>query len=403
MKTIEHKLSLEIFEHSADPGIVIPQGDSSRSLQITLTKKGEIYEIPENSRPVFTALKPDGAVIFNEAALSENRILHRLSPQTTAVAGTLRCQLRLYGYDGELLISPGFSLLISEAVYNEGDEIESRDELSALTGLVTETNELIDTIRQSLTEGDFTPSFTVGSVSTLPHGEMAAVELTGTKAAPILNFAIPQGPQGQAESLIPDSQLSLNSTKPVQNTVITAALNQKLDKSEFELSSKNFVQNEVFSDTLSNFVELEEIGNYLETKVDKISGMGLSSNDFTDAEKSKLSGISPNANNYSLPALGVGSTHLANAAVTEEKIAANAVTESFTLTLPAENWQANAQTLSAEVAESDTLIVSPAPQSHAAWCEAGVYCSGQSEKALTFACSAVPAAALTVNVTVIKK
>lgn len=41
-------------------------------------------------------------------------------------------------------------------------------------------------------------------------------------------------------------------------------------------------------------------------KVDKISGKGLSANDFTDAEKSKLAGVAANANNYSLPLAASG-------------------------------------------------------------------------------------------------
>lgn len=355
-------------------------------------------------RAVFTALKPDGAVIFNEASVEGCRIVYPLTAQTTAASGTMQCQLRLYGYDGELLISPGFTFLVSETVYDEGDEIESKDEISALTGLVTETNELIDSVRQSLTAGDFTPAFTVGTVATLPYGQMAAVELTGSKEAPVLNFSIPAGPQGQAEQLVPDTKLDLNSTKPVQNTVITAALNEKLSKSDYELSSKEFVKNSELDETLSNFVELEEIGNYLEVKVDKISGMGLSSNDFTDAEKSKLSGISPNANNYSLPALGVGSGHLAKGAVTEEKIAENAVTDSFTLTLPAANWADNSQTLSAPgVTATATLIVSPAPGSFEACCDCMVRAVSQAANSLSFACSDTPAGDLQLNVTVIKK
>ena len=36
-------------------------------------------------------------------------------------------------------------------------------------------------------------------------------------------------------------------------------------------------------------------------KVDKIEGKGLSTNDYTTAEKNKLNGIAENANNYSLP------------------------------------------------------------------------------------------------------
>lgn len=37
-------------------------------------------------------------------------------------------------------------------------------------------------------------------------------------------------------------------------------------------------------------------------KVDKVTGKGLSTNDYTDTEKNKLAGIDANANNYSLPA-----------------------------------------------------------------------------------------------------
>lgn len=43
-----------------------------------------------------------------------------------------------------------------------------------------------------------------------------------------------------------------------------------------------------------------DIGN----KVDKETGKGLSSNDYTSSEKSKLAGIAANANNYSLPKAG---------------------------------------------------------------------------------------------------
>lgn len=39
-------------------------------------------------------------------------------------------------------------------------------------------------------------------------------------------------------------------------------------------------------------------------KVDKVIGKGLSSNDYTDAEKTKLAGIAPGANNYKLPIAG---------------------------------------------------------------------------------------------------
>lgn len=47
----------------------------------------------------------------------------------------------------------------------------------------------------------------------------------------------------------------------------------------------------------STYATKTELGN----KVDKVSGKGLSTQDFTDALKNKLDGIANNANNYSLP------------------------------------------------------------------------------------------------------
>ena len=66
----------------------------------------------------------------------------------------------------------------------------------------------------------------------------------------------------QIAALAPDSSLSSSSTRAIQNRAVYAALQNKVDAEE---------------------------------------GMGLSSNDYTDAEKSKLAGIANNANNYTHP------------------------------------------------------------------------------------------------------
>ena len=47
---------------------------------------------------------------------------------------------------------------------------------------------------------------------------------------------------------------------------------------------------------LTNFYTKEETGDLLNNKVDKVSGKGLSANDYTTAEKNKLSGIATGAN-----------------------------------------------------------------------------------------------------------
>ena len=72
-----------------------------------------------------------------------------------------------------------------------------------------------------------------------------------------------------ANKTIVDSTLSATSTNPVQNKVV----NTKFDTIQAEVDSK----------------------------VDKVDGKGLSTNDYTTAEKEKLAGIATGANNYVLP------------------------------------------------------------------------------------------------------
>ena len=52
---------------------------------------------------------------------------------------------------------------------------------------------------------------------------------------------------------------------------------------------------------LVGYAKTTDVNAALSNKVDKVSGKGLSTNDFTAAYKSKLDSIAPNANNYSLP------------------------------------------------------------------------------------------------------
>lgn len=62
------------------------------------------------------------------------------------------------------------------------------------------------------------------------------------------------------------------------------------------MATKNYLDKTGLTTVWAKFKEL------LGGKVDKVNGKGLSTNDYTTAEKNKLNGIETNANNYSLPA-----------------------------------------------------------------------------------------------------
>ena len=74
-----------------------------------------------------------------------------------------------------------------------------------------------------------------------------------------------------------------------------------------------------------------------------------------------------------------------------------------TVTLSASGWSNNKQTVSATgVTADNNVFVSPAPESHAAYCKSGVRCTAQAEGTLTFTCDKVPDSALSVNLAIIE-
>lgn len=96
--------------------------------------------------------------------------------------------------------------------------------------------------------------------------------------------------------------------------------------------------------------------------------------------------------------------NVADGAVTAEKIAAGAVSNSFTVLLHVAGWADNVQTVTANgVTGENTVWISPAPSNYDAYAESVIRCTDQGENSLTFLCKDVPADDITVNVTVINK
>ena len=129
-----------------------------------------------------------------------------------------------------------------------------------------------------------------------------------------------EGIEAGATATTVDSALSGTSENPVQNKVINTALAGKVDTvSGKGLSTEDYTTAEktklagiaegatavtvdsTLSGTSENPVQNKVINAALAGKVDTVTGKGLSTNDYTDAEKTKLAGIAEGANAYTLP------------------------------------------------------------------------------------------------------
>ena len=130
-----------------------------------------------------------------------------------------------------------------------------------------------------------------------------------------------EGIEAGATATTVDSALSSTSENPVQNKVINTALAGKVDTvSGKGLSSNDYTDAEktklagiaegatavtvdsALSATSENPVQNKVVKSALDGKVDTVSGKGLSTEDYTTAEKTKLAGIETGANAYTLPA-----------------------------------------------------------------------------------------------------
>jgi hypothetical protein len=86
--------------------------------------------------------------------------------------------------------------------------------------------------------------------------------------------------------------------------LMSAADKTKLDG--IEAGATAITVDSAISSSSTNPVENQAIYSALAGKVDTETGKGLSSNDYTDTEKTKLAGIEAGANNYSLPTAAAG-------------------------------------------------------------------------------------------------
>ena len=202
----------------------------------------------------------------------------------------------------------------------------------------------------------------------------------------------------------------------------------------------------------------ENVQTQLNDKVDKVTGKGLSTNDYTSAEKTKLSGIEAGAQkntitgvkgsaettyrtgNVNITATNIGLGNVNNTSDAEKpisnatqaalndkqaKITASGILKGngaggvsaavkgtdyaapsvgVSVTLRASGWNANTKTQTVSVSgvtATVNLIITAAPDSYMAYAKAGVRCTAQGAGTLTFACETVPTADMAANVLII--
>lgn len=152
-KTI-FRLSLDIHEIYSQATISIKRFDTTGRLVITLMESGKPYQIEEGCYAVFTCVKKDGNILHNDCVIQNNTIIYDFSKTTTSTSEKMGCEIILYNEEGEVLISPRFTIIVYDSVYSE-EEVEGSHEYLSLINTLSEAKSMIANIESKLKNGEF--------------------------------------------------------------------------------------------------------------------------------------------------------------------------------------------------------------------------------------------------------
>lgn len=162
MEYAAHKIFLNIHSVVSQATISVKKRDTGRRLCIALMENGKPYFPTEECYAVFTAVKPDGNKLFNPTTIEQGLIWYDMTPQTTAAVGRMDCEVQLFGADDRLITSPRFTIIVDDILVDDGDEIQSETEVTALAALISETAEvkteaenLVAEVEKKLADGEF--------------------------------------------------------------------------------------------------------------------------------------------------------------------------------------------------------------------------------------------------------
>ena len=147
-------------------------------------------------------------------------------------------------------------------------------------------------------------------LSTEDYTTAEKTKLAGIEAS-ANNYTLPTATASALGGIKVGANLAIDSSTGVLSgdysaaTTSAAGLMSATDKSKLDgiaAGATAVTVDSAMSSTSENPVQNKVIYTELAGKVDTEAGKGLSTNDYTDAEKTKLAGIEAGANNYSLPA-----------------------------------------------------------------------------------------------------
>ena len=268
----KYKLNLV---HGGEPVTVrASQYDNlTRVITFALFKDRDIFVVPDGCKVYVLGTKEDKTGYFYECTVEHNYVAFYMRQQMTVLAGKHVAEIRIVDEENHILNSANFIVDIEEAAFKDDTIISETD-----IPLLEEILEHIDAIYsvENLLQGG-----SEGQVLTKISDEDGDVEWKNLPTIP-----------NKTSELENDSGFITKEVDDLTN-YHTSAVQDIIDNSKEDILNK--VTSISSESTNEQYPSAKAVYDELNNKVDKEVGKGLSTNDFTNADKNKLDDIESGA------------------------------------------------------------------------------------------------------------
>lgn len=283
----------------ADVGLVVSQGtvrvkqgdSKSRAINIVLRSNGSKYTIAEGCAAKLHG-KPseDTDVLIDCDVIGEDTIQAILTPAMVDVVGATEYEAQIYGADGERLSTA--KITVDVIASNDISGVTASDDFQTLTNMISQFGTV-----QELTVRSEAAKDGAEAQANLAKGYADDASASKDDAAQSAKEAADSAREAdsakQEVQAAIDTKVDKVSGKGLSTNDYTTAEKNKL--AGVETGANRTVVDSTLSAESANPVQNKAVQAALDSKVNAQAGKGLSTNDYTTAEKQKLSGIAEGA------------------------------------------------------------------------------------------------------------
>ena len=353
MDALTLKINLDCLRKDSQAIINAKVGEANgRKVVFTLYEGRTAFFVPAEATVIFRAQKPDGTILYNNCVIDDGKVEYTITSQTVAVAGVYACELQIVS-DGRIIYSPYVTLNVMDNLYAD-TEVESSNEFTELENALNkipslevinskytkpeggipksdlaqdvqnslnkantalqehqslaayrtaEAQDLIDSTKQDkLTAGENITITENGTISSTGGGAKAfflnVFVITETQVVTNKTYAEIKAAIDAGDIIYITDKNGIVYVPQVAKTGTEIELLWVEEHSNSTLCWSAIVNSEnAWSVTVHDLVNTDELAfelNYLgEHKVDKETGKGLSTNDYTYADKAKVNDLKP--------------------------------------------------------------------------------------------------------------